>query len=127
MGESTRMKEPTAIGPYPAIEALPPFLKSKAEVIEQDAVGVKTFVTGSEYSDKLWREVDYLTELCTLFPDLSFRRFALVNIEARSIPLDDVAVRIAKWHFAVEHPAVFSIGSADARFVFEDFSGREAA
>ena len=25
----------------------------------------------------------------------------------------------------MEHPAVFSIGSADARFVFEDFSGRE--
>jgi hypothetical protein len=42
-------------------------------------------------------------------------------------PDHDVAVRIAKWHFpVVEHPAVFSIRAADASFVFEDFSSREA-
>jgi hypothetical protein len=44
----------------------------------------------------------------------------------RSIPLDDVAVCIAKWHFPVEHPAVFSICSTDASFVLEDFPSREA-
>src|SRR5260370_11659386 len=47
-------------------------------------------------------------------------------MEARSIPLDDVAVCIAKWHFSVEHPAVFSIRAADASFVLEDFSSRKA-
>ena len=55
-------------------------------------------------------------------PDLLFGSLSLVNTNARSIPLDDVAVRIAKCHFAVEHPEVFSIGSADARFVFVGFS-----
>src|ERR1700757_2527967 len=57
---------------------------------------------------------------------LFFRRFAFLNIETRSIPLDDVAVRIAKWHFPVEHPAVFSIRPTDASFVLEGFSSREA-
>src|SRR6266481_2868115 len=57
---------------------------------------------------------------------LFFGRFALVNIQARSIPLNDVAVRIAKWHFPVEHPAVFSVRPTDASFVLEGFSSREA-
>ena len=57
--------------------------------------------------------------------ELLFRRSAILNIQTRSIPLNDVAVCVAKWHFAVEHPAVFSIRSADASFVFEDFSGCE--
>src|SRR4029077_837569 len=65
-------------------------------------------------------------QLLGVAAELFFRRFALVNIQARSIPLDDVAVCIAKWHFSVEHPAVFSIRAADASFVFEDFSSREA-
>ncbi|HTA57999.1 MAG TPA: hypothetical protein VK805_07590 [Candidatus Baltobacteraceae bacterium] len=58
--------------------------------------------------------------------ELSFGLFAFLNIEARSIPLDDVAVRIAKRHFPVEHPSVFSACAADASFVLENFSGRQA-
>src|SRR5260370_19740268 len=57
---------------------------------------------------------------------LFFRPLAILNVESRSIQLDDLAVRIAKRHFPVEHPAVFSIRAADASFVFEDFSSREA-
>ncbi len=59
-------------------------------------------------------------------PQLLFRLLAFLNIETRSIPLDDVAVCIAKWHFPVEHPTVFSIRPTDASFVFEDFSSPEA-
>src|SRR5579864_2495281 len=59
-------------------------------------------------------------------PQGFLRRLSLVNIHARPIPLDNVAVCIAKRHFPMEHPAVFSIGSADPRFVFEDFSAKEA-
>ena len=65
-------------------------------------------------------------QLLGVAAELFFRRFALVNIQARSIPLDDVAVCIAKGHFAVEHPTVFSIRPTDASFVLEDFSSREA-
>src|SRR3984957_16193599 len=65
-------------------------------------------------------------QLLGVAAELFFRRFALVDIQARSIPLDDVAVCIAKWHFPVEHPAVISICSADASFVLEDFPSRQA-
>src|ERR1700751_3833578 len=41
-----RMKKFIAIG-YRAIEALPPFLKSKAEVIERDAVYKENFAVGT--------------------------------------------------------------------------------
>src|ERR1700722_10031021 len=58
--------------------------------------------------------------------ELFFLRFAFLNIETRSIPLDDVAVCIAKWHLPVEHPAVFPIRTTDASFVLEDLSSREA-
>src|SRR5216684_8787731 len=65
-------------------------------------------------------------QLLGVAAELFFRRFALVNVQARSIPLDDVAVCVAKGHFPVEHPAVFSIRPADASFVLEDFSCCEA-
>src|SRR6202040_1022701 len=65
-------------------------------------------------------------QLLGVAAELFFRRFAFLNIETRSIPLGDIAVRIAKWHFPVEHPAVFSIRSTDAGFVLEGFSSREA-
>src|SRR5258708_19537392 len=113
------MKELTA-------ECLPPLLKSKAEVIEQEAVGVKTFVTGSEYSNKLWREVDYLTELCFLFPDLSFCRLAIFDVSDDAIPFDDVAGFISQRRAPLQVPAVFSICSTHATFVFESFSNRQS-
>src|ERR1700739_4784836 len=41
-----RMKELTPMGRYRAIKSLPPLLKSKAEVIERDAVYKETFAVG---------------------------------------------------------------------------------
>src|ERR1700752_5388772 len=57
--------------------------------------------------------------------ELLFRSLALLNVQTRPIPFDDVPISIAKRHFPVEHPAVFPIRSADARFVPENFSRRE--
>src|ERR1700674_3190680 len=51
---------------------------------------------------------------------------ALLDIHARSIPLDDVAELIPERHLAMEHPAVFPICPANASFVLEDLSGGEA-
>ncbi len=65
-------------------------------------------------------------QLLRVAAELFFRRLAFLNIQTRSIPLDDVAVCIAKWHFPVEHPAVISIRPPDASFVLEDFSRRKA-
>src|SRR5580700_1758175 len=65
-------------------------------------------------------------QLTSVATELFFCRFALVHIQARSIPLDDDAIRIAKGHFPMEHPAVFSIRPAHTSFVLEDFSCCEA-
>src|SRR6266436_7345688 len=107
------MKELIAIGRYRAIDSLPPLLKSKAEVIERDAVYKETFAVGTEYTNKLWREVDYLTELCFLFPDLSFSRLAIFDVGDDAIPFDDVAGFISQRHAPLQVPAVFSICSTD--------------
>src|SRR5580698_9427626 len=66
-------------------------------------------------------------QLLSVTAELFFRGLALLNIQAGSIPFENVSVVVANRHFAVEHPAVFSVGSADARFVFEDFSARQRA
>jgi len=56
-----RMNEPT--GEKKPSGCLPPLFKTKADVIERNAVGIKTFATRSEYRNKLRNEVDYLTKL----------------------------------------------------------------
>ncbi len=96
------------------------------EILLRALIGVDWACIRPEYKDVMRYEVQQLPKFRFLFADFFFRGFAFLNIETRSIPLDDVAVRIAKWHFPVEHPAVFSIRAADASFVFEDFSSREA-
>ena len=55
-------------------------------------------------------------------PEFDFRTLTLFCVNARSIPLDDVAVCIAKWHFPMEHPPVFSIRPAETAFVLKYFS-----
>jgi len=79
-----------------------------------------------EYTDVMRYEVQQLPKFRFLFADFFFRGFAFIQYQARSIPLNDAAVCIAKWHFPVKHPAVFSIRPTDASFVLEDFSSREA-
>src|SRR5271154_5740534 len=58
--------------------------------------------------------------------ELFVRSFALLNIQTRSKPLDNVAALIPERHLVMEHPAVFPICAADASLVVEDLSGREA-
>src|SRR6266704_227010 len=41
---------------------LPPLFKTEADVIEPNAVGIKTFATRSEYSNLLRRKVQHLLE-----------------------------------------------------------------
>jgi len=75
MNEPTGAKKPSG--------CLPPFLKTKADVIERNAVGIKTFTTGSKYGNVLRREVQHLTELHFLVADLSFSRIALGDVSHR--------------------------------------------
>jgi hypothetical protein len=74
---------------------LPPLFKTNAEVIERDAVGVKTFATGSKYGNLLRREVQHLTELHFLLADFFFCNFALFDFNTRAVPFNDVSEFVA--------------------------------
>src|SRR6266702_1121809 len=56
-----RMNEPT--GAKKTSGCLSPLFKTEADVIERNAVSIKTFATRSEYSDKLRRKIQHLLEL----------------------------------------------------------------
>jgi hypothetical protein len=59
---------------------LPPLIKSSAEVIEQDAVSVKTFAVGTEYPGKLRREVQHLPEVRFATLQLLVQLFLLSHV-----------------------------------------------
>src|SRR5258708_21870391 len=71
-----------------------------------------TVATGSEYSNKLRNDVDYLTELRFLFADLVFRPLAIFDVGRDPIPLDDVSIFISEGHSAVQLPAILPIRTA---------------
>src|SRR6266478_6675902 len=60
-----------------------PLFKTNAVVIERNAVGIKTFTTGSIDPHLLGREVQNLPELCFLPPDPFFGSLALGDIRHR--------------------------------------------
>src|SRR6266481_8113143 len=120
------MKELTPIGRYRAIDSLPPLLKSKAEVIERDAVYKETFAVGTEYTNKLWREVDYLTELRFLLADLVFRPLAIFDVGDDAIPFDDVAGFISQRHAPHQVPAIFPICAPETQLVLRRLAAGNA-
>src|SRR6202043_3251596 len=63
--------------------SLPPRIKTKAGVVERNAIGIQTFAVGSVYGNKLRREVQHLPEFCFLFPDLFLGRLALGDVGHR--------------------------------------------
>src|SRR5260370_6072134 len=119
-----RMNEPT--GAKKPSGCLPSLFKTKADVIERNAVGIKTFATRSEYSNKLRNEVDYLTELCFLFPDLSFCPLAVFNVGDDAIPFDDVAGFISQRHAPHQVPAIFPICAAETPLILKRLAAGNA-
>src|SRR5260370_32603553 len=83
---------------------LPPLFKTKADVLEPNAVGIKTFATRSEDNNNLTNEVEYLTELRSLPPDLVFRPLAIFDVGRDPIPLDYVSIFISERHSTLQRP-----------------------
>src|SRR6266571_1650174 len=73
------MNEPT--GSRKISGGLPPLFKTKADVIERNAIGIKTFTIGSKYRNLLRREVQHLTELHFLLPDLFLGALLFAQVE----------------------------------------------
>src|SRR5713101_1896404 len=86
-----RMNEPT--GAKKISGCLPPLIKTKADVIERNAVGKKTFTTGSKYRNLLRSEVQHLPELHFLLPDLFLGRLALSDVNDSAHKFNEVAGR----------------------------------
>jgi hypothetical protein len=54
--------------------------------------------------------------------ELSFRSLAILDIDTRSIPLNDLAVPVARCYFVVQHPAMFAVCAQDASLMHEGFA-----
>src|SRR5260370_11555776 len=80
MNEQTRTKRKSG--------CLLPLCKTNAVVIERNAVGIKTFTTGSIYPHLLGREVQNLPELCFLPADPFFGSLALGDVRHRPDKLE---------------------------------------
>src|SRR3984957_3938402 len=95
---------------------LPPLFKTKADVFEPNAVGIETFATRSEYSNKLRNEVDYLTELRFLLADLVFRQLAVSNVLDCTEHLPGKARRVSLQVALTVHDTNFTAGTNDPMF-----------
>ena len=82
-----RMKELTAI------RTLSPFFKANAEVIEHDAVGIKTFAVRSKYCNKLRCEVQNLPELRFTSAQFLLCSFTLSDVDHSAHKFNEMAGR----------------------------------
>src|SRR6266852_8164402 len=82
-----RMKE------FTAIRSLPPLFKVKAEVIERDVVGIKTFAVRSEYRNKLRCEVEHLPELHFTSAQFLLCSFTLSDVDHSAHKFNEMAGR----------------------------------
>src|SRR5271165_4054692 len=97
-----RMKGLTKFNPQP------PLFKTKAPVIEHDAVGVKAFTIRPVYRNKLRRQVENLPELDFLPSDLFLGCLALGDIDDRTQKLDEISRSIKhRMAYAVNVPDPF--------------------
>lgn len=89
-----------------ALKFLPPPLKSKTEVVEQDAVGVKTLAIWSEYGNKLGYEIKDLPKPRFLFADFVFCPLAIFDVGKDAIPFDDFSASVTQRNITAPEPAV---------------------
>ena len=51
-----------------------------------------------------------------LFVDLEFRPLTVIDIDAGAVPSDDLPLRVSQRLLLMQHPAVYTVRSSDARF-----------
>src|SRR5690242_286187 len=61
-----------------------------------------------------------------LLANLALRPPAVVDIDTRSVPLDDLAVRVSQWPLLVQHPAIRTVRPPDTRFELKRLAALEA-
>src|ERR1700693_3154536 len=103
-----------------------PSVETDAEVIERGAVCIEAFTVRPVYRNKLGHQVDYLTELCFLFPDLSFCRLAIFNVGEDAVPFDDVADFIAQRDATLQMPAILPVRTPETHLVLTSLAAGNA-
>ncbi len=63
---------------------LTPLIEADAVIIERHSIRIQPLEPGPQYADELWSEVQHLTELRFLKPDLFLGRLALGDVGHRS-------------------------------------------
>ena len=61
-------------------------------------------------------------QLLAASAELFFGPLAVLDIDTRSIPLNNLAALVARRDFVVQHPAIFAVCAQDAGFMQEGFA-----
>src|SRR5208337_1020063 len=93
--------------------------QGKAEVFEIAPIHIKESPVRFQNEDVLWNNVYDLPKLHFFLPELFFRPLAVLNIDTRSIPLNNVPVFVALSDIVVQHPAILSIRPPHTCFMQE--------
>ena len=58
----------------------------------------------------------------TASAELHFRSLAILNIDTRSVPLNNLAAPVAHSYFVMQHPSILAVCAQDASFKQEGFA-----
>jgi hypothetical protein len=57
--------------------------------------------------------------------DVYFRPLAILNIDTRSVPLNNLAAPVAHSYFVMQHPSILAVCAQNASFAQEGFAAGE--
>src|SRR4029453_7587838 len=66
--------------------------------------------------EALWGKVQKVPDLLLFFVDLVFRPLAVIDVNAGSVPSDDLPLGVSQRLLLMQHPAIYTVRSSHARF-----------
>src|ERR1700722_467129 len=88
----------------------------QAGVVEHGLVGIDRNTVRTLDNNSLRYCIGNAAKLALVLPQLLFRTFAVFNVGAATIPVDDLACLVAKGNRADEKPSIFPIETPQTRF-----------
>ena len=100
-----------------------PLIDVDTEIIEPCPIDIEQASIRPTYTDALRHEVPNLPKFCFLFSDFVFRPLAILDIDTRPVPLDDLSLLVTQDDFVVQHPAILTISPPHARLMQKRLAG----
>src|SRR4029077_533514 len=94
----------------------------EAGVVEHGLVCIKRGALRIVDKNHLRYSIGYPAKLALILPQFLFRTFAVFNVGAAAIPVDDLACLVAKGNRADEKPSIVAIEAPQARFELTRFA-----